>query len=438
MNINSLRTKKFFISVISILVIIVLLTSVIQSRFIIANAETNESQTQQAKHDETEFLSYMTVFKYYFNKLNDKYNNIDNHITINEFMQMYYSQNNTIKEFTDNFPINQFAVDIQSDVNLLPNNPTPNSTTSADENYMLGAYLGNEYYTEANYFKRTPIYEAFDYSLIYEGDIIYESASKMISRHVAFIYETSQPSAYGNYVQTIEAAPNGVEYGFLDDDRMVRFGVIIYRIHRATSSAIEIAKNFIKLQLGKPFNYNMVDNAMKTNTSSDTPSWYCSELIFAAYYKAGYNICSNNSLRFDPETMPCLPIDITKGLLSERVNISQISFLELYIESFTYDPSWDNSYWSITIYNPNSESLTVQYNRKMCFLQDAKNWTGLKHVETITINKYSQKTVTINQNALANSIAVSYIKGNYRYVTYGTDLYKIDLTLNTATNKIAI
>ena len=377
----------------------------------------------------------MTVFEYYYNKVKNKYNDIITPITIDEFMQMYYSQNKTIKEFSDNITKAQFSslqYAYQMKGHSGNNIATPLSSSINDENYMLKADIGNENYTSAEYFKRKPIYEAFDYSLINNGDIIYEAGSKVVTRHIAFVYESSQPSDYGNYVQTIEAAPEGVEYGFLDDERMVQFGVVLYRIHRVTATAIETARAFIKEQLGKPFSYDM----LTTTTDINAPEWYCSELVFAAYYKAGYNICSNNSLVFDPQTMPCLPVDITKGILSEKISISAIKYLVLNISSFTNSFWWNQAYWSISIYNPNSKNITIEYNTKMCNRDDAKNWTGLKHIETTTIGANSQTTVKIYQNLAAGAITASYKLNGKRYITYGTDLYKVDLTLNTVENVI--
>ena len=110
--------------------------------------------------------------------------------------------------------------------------------------------------------------------------------------------------------------------------------------------------------------------------------------------------------------MPCLPVDITKGILSEKISISAIKYLVLNISSFTNSFWWNQAYWSISIYNPNSKNITT------------------------TIGANSQTTVKIYQNLAAGAITASYKLNGKRYITYGTDLYKVDLTLNTVENVI--
>lgn len=78
--------------------------------------------------------------------------------------------------------------------------------------------------------------------------------------------------------------------------------------------------------------------------------------------------------------------------------------------------------WRIKITNPFSYSITVYYNEKMCFSDDAKNWTGLNDVVSVTISANSSKTVNISENWFATSIAISYITDGYRIISYADNL----------------
>ncbi len=305
---------------------------------------------------------------------------------------------------------------------------------SPDEDYILGPNLNNNLPTGANDFNYIPDYEAFDYSIISVGDIAFEGGSKSAAKHAAFIYQTRQPSCYGEYVQTIEAVAGGVQYGLLDDDRMVRFGISIFRIYRATElGVVANARQFIESQLGKPYSLNYT----RTKTERNSKSWYCSELIFAAYYNAGMDICSTREFEFNPDNMPCLPVYLTRGMLSAQINLNN-KYLRLSIEKFNDSWLWNKAYWTIKITNSNYNDITVYYNSKMCYTADAKDWQKLKDVNEIIVGARSSVSVNIYQNLSATSVATSFLSDGYRFVTYGTELSKVDFTIVNGNNKIAL
>ena len=94
--------------------------------------------------------------------------------------------------------------------------------------------------------------------------------------------------------------------------------------------------------------------------------------------------------------------------------------------------------WSIKITNNSSTAVTVYYNKKMCYLTDAKNWTGLKDVNKTPIEIISggSATVTISENWFATSITVSYVTSDgVRRITYADGLTTSG-GMNVKTNKI--
>lgn len=412
------------------------------------SAENNNSAVTVPAVDDTttkEIISYTDVFNYYYNKVRNKYFNIQNVISLEEFIKKYYSQNKSIKDFSESFEEEDF-LNINSNITSLQCNKYKVNDSSEiqlfgeylqilspDEDYILGMNLGDESYTSSSYFKRQPIYEAVDYSEIRNGDIIYESASKSAAKHAAFIYNTYQDSDYGSYIQTIEAVASGVNYGVLDDERMTRFGVSIFRVYRAGElGVVTKARNFVKAQIGKSYSLDY----SKRKTDFNSSSWYCSELVFASYYSGGMNICSNRDFNFEPETMPCMPLHLTKGMLTMLIYVDA-SYLLISIDKFT-DGWWNSACWSVSITNLNYYDVNVEYNTKMCNTGDAQNWTNLSDIKAVEVKKRSSVQVDISQNWFATSIAVSYVKDGFRYVTYGTDLSKVDYSINISNSKINI
>ncbi|MCD8295779.1 MAG: hypothetical protein LUE27_11160 [Clostridia bacterium] len=80
--------------------------------------------------------------------------------------------------------------------------------------------------------------------------------------------------------------------------------------------------------------------------------------------------------------------------------------------------------WSITIENRTDSKLTCEYNSKMCNLNDAKYWTNLEDISTVTISSGSKAIVYISENWFATSIACSYIVDGFRIITYANKLKK--------------
>ena len=90
--------------------------------------------------------------------------------------------------------------------------------------------------------------------------------------------------------------------------------------------------------------------------------------------------------------------------------------------------------WKVKITNPNPYDVQVTYNSKMCFEGDAKNYTNLVDLVTITIPKESSKTVDVGANGFAGwitfSIDYTYWSTAYRRVTCADGLSG-NLTMNT-------
>lgn len=361
-----------------------------------------------SQNEEDVVFSYKNIFETYYNKVRNTKKIKDDNIDFETFVDFYYMSNKTIQDYTNDY----FGTSSQQ------------SSRSSLAYYALGT---TDYSTfPAGCFSSvTPYYDSGNleyYNLLNEGDIIYEtsgSSSGVLVGHTSMIYDLSRSSYYGNIIISIDAL-NGnttdekrVQFCFLDDNRMVDFGVVILRPVGTSSTAIINAKYFTYAQLAKPYSFTL----NRANTSINSTEWYCSELVWAAYLYTGINICASA----DGNTMyyvGCiLPSNIALSVNTYRVLLYQNN---IQIKSYI-----SNGY---AFYNARNFNVTAQYNSKLCFESDAANWTSLYDLVSININSYSEVLAIIQNNWFANTAVIgymdSYIDPNtnqthyFRYITY--------------------
>lgn len=114
------------------------------------------------------------------------------------------------------------------------------------------------------------------------------------------------------------------------------------------------------------------------------------------------------------------------------VDLSEPLWLE--VESMTSNES-DIPTYAVRVYSHSDETLEVYYNTKMCNEGDAKNWTGLTDIETVSIPAGGNVLVNIDSNGFATHVAFSHIKGNKRIITYADGADPVDKEINTEMTK---
>ena len=136
----------------------------------------------------------------------------------------------------------------------------------------------------------------------HKGDIIQETGGgiALITGHIAIVEGTFYDAGQSQlYIRLIEVGISGVVYGVLDDTRYQHRSIAIHRVASASTSQKNGAINFCISQLGKP--YNPVVFAVNPNepilpgslgqcSTGNASCWYCSELVWAAYYGEGINL----------------------------------------------------------------------------------------------------------------------------------------------------
>ncbi len=156
------------------------------------------------------------------------------------------------------------------------------------------------YYHKIDWLSYSPSSTAYSkYNLldaVKPGDILYEpDIGGGLVGHVAVVYDIATGANGRKYIRVIEALANandvtyGVVVSALDDVRFSRNNSKILRVSNASSSQIQNALSFCIKQLGYAYNLDF-----EKNTSSNEKDWYCSELVWAAYYNQGIDLDGGN------------------------------------------------------------------------------------------------------------------------------------------------
>lgn len=367
------------------------------------SVELEDDENVVTEEDGDIIFSYLDIFEVYYNSASEYDQDFEERYSFDEFVNGYYENNLPIDEYTNSVLYGISTYDSSTGGEF------DGGGASGDDAYYIlkSSQNPDKSVTPQSDFFRKPVYSTFDYSIIHEGDIIYETQTVFFDiGHSALVYDIDKNSAYGNYIQTIDAVGGGVQYGYLDDSRMVDFGVKILRVYGATSTVIANVKTFNLGQLGKPYSVIRLPSDY-LHTSYNSTEWYCSELIYASYLASGIDI--GNGV-----TVKCVPDDIYKS--PNTYEIADAHFLALSVINK------NNGSWSIKIQNTSDHVLTIYYNSKMCFKDDAQKWINLSNVISIVVSANSSAIVQISENVFATSIAVSYISNGYRLITYADNL----------------
>lgn len=365
-------------------------------------------------------VSYKEVFKTYYSLATKDSPSVEK--TFDEFVDEYYSEGNdkNLFEYTYNFGRSN-GIELNELRKI--SQPLRTVSPSTDANYILSSTDYNK--TPHSEFKRDLYSKYFDYSSLVKGDIIYECKDGIGQGHCATIVNVNKPCEdMGRYIQTIEAVGGGVQFGFLDDLRMVDYRVTVVRVVGATTTKVESVVTFLKAQLGKPYFYVLC----RMNTSINSANWYCSELCYAAYHSVGIEI--NIQVMSDGTTscseLLCSPRDILYSTNTYEVQIEQYGYAQLSVINKV------SNKWTIRIQNNSVYNVEYFYNEKMCFPADATNQNNLHDIVSVVVPGNDYVDVQIKENWFATAIVVYNVSRYYmqydarydyfKFVSYATEL----------------
>jgi uncharacterized protein YycO len=149
-----------------------------------------------------------------------------------------------------------------------------------------------------------PTYTKYDYAQVEEGDILYSANGFAIgdvnTGHMGIITGWKTDINGIRYLQCIEPDQYGVHYCAIDDKRIDQDALSIIHIQNSTELQRIQAVAFAESQIGKDYYLPLF---MTMSTDINTPTWYCSELVWASYKSIGLDIQNHNYL----ETIGCEP-----------------------------------------------------------------------------------------------------------------------------------
>lgn len=126
------------------------------------------------------------------------------------------------------------------------------------------------------------------------GDLIYQTVSlSSLTGHTALVYDVLYSEEYEQYyVVVIEAIPSdGVVYSLLTPTRFIEKECQITRLMYATEAEINNAITWAQNQIGKNYFIDVTKNPSPNNNT-----WYCSELVWAAFYWQGIYLDQDDNL----------------------------------------------------------------------------------------------------------------------------------------------
>lgn len=381
------------------------------------NLFSEKQSLQQIEKKARVVFSYEDIFSNYYQKFSDSMlkNDIENPYTYDEYKNGFYTFNMNIDDYND-FLLSE----AKGLINISDYETNTTSSSSYDADYILKGDISNPDSTDFNpnitpttAFKRKVKYDKFNLqNVINDGDIIYESATILNDiGHTAFVYNKSKQcenTSYANYIQTIEAVSSGVKFGFLDDTRMLTFGVVVLRWTDDTDY-INSAKYFMYQQLNKPYSYPLQTG--RINLDINSSQWYCSELINAAYHYAYMYFYIHSTSGW------INPTDIYNDFSNNNwfVTVSNTFDIKLLGK--------ESGKWKFNVYNNTNSSKNLMYNKKLAFESDAKNFNNLLDVESVNIPARLYVTVKISTNVFATDAAFCYQDlNNKKSITYAHSL----------------
>ena len=225
-----------------------------------------------------------------------KDNGIPLEITFDEYKKEYKrNHENNLGEYEKKYYLTYFTPEY-TNIRLLS---TGSTNGELKYYYNIGDSIPEEAEYGKKYGKKTLV------EIVKKGDILYEASGGFgITGHIALVCGVKN-TGEETYIKVIEAMSEGVKIGILDDARFQERQGTILRIKKIEGmetkkerkSKIKGAVKFCMEQLDKKYSIDV-----NRKHSGDEKTWYCSKLVWAAYYNQSIDI--ERSKHSDPGITP--------------------------------------------------------------------------------------------------------------------------------------
>ena len=187
---------------------------------------------------------------------------------------------NAKQDFLNNGHLNE-------NVEVVLRSSDKNSNEDSDE--IPGYFNGNK---DAYHERLKEINDEFKYVL--PGDIFYDEIGKPIvfgvnTGHVGIVKSVEVHEDGSRVLKIIESNPSdGVQYHDVTAKRFLKVSSQILRVYGLTPQNASDAIKFCEKEIGKKYPKNWSEKKQISTNEDDT--WYCSELVWAAFMSIGKNI----------------------------------------------------------------------------------------------------------------------------------------------------
>lgn len=176
-----------------------------------------------------------------------------------------------------------FLEDLMEDINPVIFTVLPEPDAS------INSANGKWYFNTGTNLPQQASYSTYNLlSTVKKGDIIYETTGDLapIAGHASIVEGVFWSSTYNQfYIRVIESIGAGVRRGVFDEQRLTDKSGTILRVSSATEEQRDRAVSFCIGQLGKDYSLHT-----PKHSSPSSSSWYCSELVWAAYKNQGIEL----------------------------------------------------------------------------------------------------------------------------------------------------
>ena len=353
-------------------------------------------------------------------------------ISLEKFSQGYYEGSANIRDYTNSIIQRQEVAEPE----LSPKR-AGGEVTSPFNNYYDGAYMISNNHANRRYLgnysapctvENPTVYRLSDlpyepnydhplvdsfYGYIEAGDVLIDPVFRggdffdCLVTHAAIVEDLAKPyfnndGGVSTFIRTIEAEPSGVRYGIFDDERILRYGTQVYRLNVYAPDAPAGAVDFCRAQLGKV--YALTAGGIPSINQSH---WYCNELVWAAYYAQGVNICNTNVSNY-PGSNPSYIGYIAGTMLLNSPNLQERDvFSEYYYPSVTYTGRTSTKYkFTINNYSNRTRRITYLKTANPSFGEAISNSYNSSLTNTVTLASGGSVNVEVNKNGLLNASVV--------------------------------
>ncbi len=208
-------------------------------------------------------------------------------VSLDLFLLNYDETYISVEAYTDHYLNNL------SDYCVLATASTDANMYFDNDSAALSSGGSSWYYNTGTSLPQSASYASYGFlSLPIVGDIIIEQDTITgWSGHAAMVEGRFWSSTYSQYyVRLIESVQAGVCRGVISDTRISDKDSRLYRVTSATALQRAAALTFVRNQLGEGW-------SLKAGKTNDTNAiiWYCSELVWAAYYNQGFDLSGGTS-----------------------------------------------------------------------------------------------------------------------------------------------